>query len=176
MCPKVMCPEGLCWGCVDVHSSVADRFGSNEILMQNPIREIAAAILIDSNGRVLLQRRDDEPNILEPGKVGMFGGHREGDESFIECVVREIAEEISYCVPANRFHHLLSLDGPDPEKSEGRVKGEFFVAYDIPIDELTITEGKLLVVGLNDIAKLQNELTPVTIIALDALSERKVGE
>ena len=144
--------------------------------MQNPIREIAAAILIDTNGRVLLQRRDDKPDIMQPGKIGMFGGHREGDESFIECVVREVAEEISFCVPAERFQHLCSLDGPDPERSEGHVKGEFFVAYDIPIDELTITEGKLLVVGPNDISKLQNELTPVTIIALDAFSERKVGE
>jgi 8-oxo-dGTP pyrophosphatase MutT (NUDIX family) len=144
--------------------------------MQGPIREIAAAILIVTDGRVLLQRRDDKPNILQPGKVGMFGGHREGTESFIECVVREISEEISFRLPAERFQHLFSLDGPDPERSEGRVKGEFFVAYDIPIDKLTITEGKLFVVGLDDISKLQNELTPVTIMALDVYSERKVTE
>jgi 8-oxo-dGTP diphosphatase len=136
--------------------------------MQNPIREIAAAILIDTNGRILLQRRDDKPDILQPGKVGMFGGHREGDESFIGCVVREVAEEISCLVPAERFQHLLSLDGPDPDRSEGGLKGELFIAYDIPSDELTITEGKLLVIGPDDISKLRSELTPVTVIALDA--------
>ena len=67
--------------------------------------------------------------------------------------MREVAEEISCHVPAERFQHLLCLDGPDPEKSEGHVKGQFFVAYDIPTDELTITEGKLLVVAYDDISK-----------------------
>ncbi|MEH2503687.1 8-oxo-dGTP diphosphatase [Bradyrhizobium sp. AZCC 1578] len=136
--------------------------------MQNPTREIAAAILIDTDGRLLLQRRDDKPDILQPGKVGMFGGHREGDETFIDCVVREVAEEISCRVPVERFQHLLSLDGPDPDGSEGCVKGELFIAYDIPTEELIITEGELLVVGPDDISKLRSELTPLTVIALYA--------
>jgi 8-oxo-dGTP pyrophosphatase MutT (NUDIX family) len=144
--------------------------------MQDPIREISAAILIDRNGHVLLQRRDDKPDIVQPGKVGLFGGHREGDESFIDCIVREIAEEISCRVPAERFQHLLSFNGPDPDNSDGRVKGEFFVAHDIPTGELTITEGKLLVVGLGDISKLRSELTPLTVIALDAFSEKQVAD
>jgi 8-oxo-dGTP diphosphatase len=143
--------------------------------LQNPVREISVAILIDTNGRMLLQRRDDKPDILQPGKVGLFGGHREGDESFIDCVVREVAEEISCRVPTERFQHLLSFNGPDPDKSDGRVKGEFFVVYDIPTDELTITEGELLVVGLDDIAKLRSELTPLTVIALDAFSEKEAA-
>ena len=163
------------WYCGKMVSSAAQiempagqaRLRSRDIV-QNPNREIAAAILFDTNGRVLLQRRDDKPDILQPGKVGLFGGHREGDESFIDCVVREVAEEISCHVPAERFQHLLCLDGPDPDRSEGRVKGQLFVAYDIPTDELTITEGTLLVVGPDDISKLRSELTPLTIIALDA--------
>ena len=58
-------------------------------------REIAAALLIDVNGNVLLQQRDNILHIIQPGKVGLFGGHREGEETFLECVVREIAEETS---------------------------------------------------------------------------------
>jgi hypothetical protein len=50
------------------------------------------------------------------------------------------------------------------------VKGQLFIAYDIPTDELTITEGTLLVVGPDDISKLRSELTPLTIIALDAFT------
>ena len=61
-------------------------------------REIACAIIIDSGGRLLLQQRDDVAGILHPGKVTLFGGHREGQETFLECVVREIHEEISYFV------------------------------------------------------------------------------
>jgi 8-oxo-dGTP diphosphatase len=51
-------------------------------------------------GRFLLQQRDDITGIIHPGKVGLFGGHREGDEAYLECTAREICEEISYFVPA----------------------------------------------------------------------------
>jgi 8-oxo-dGTP diphosphatase len=54
-----------------------------------PHREVACAILIDRDGRFLLQRRDNDPNILYPGKIGLFGGHREVDETFLACVVRK---------------------------------------------------------------------------------------
>jgi 8-oxo-dGTP diphosphatase len=40
-------------------------------------REIAGAIIIDTFGRFLLQQRDDILGIIHPGKVGLFGGHRE---------------------------------------------------------------------------------------------------
>ena len=46
-------------------------------------REIAAAVVFDTSGRLLLQQRDDIPNILYPGKIGLFGGHREGEETFL---------------------------------------------------------------------------------------------
>jgi hypothetical protein len=51
-------------------------------------REIDCAIIIDAQGRFLLQQRDDVPGILQP--VGLFGGHREGSETYLQCVVREV--------------------------------------------------------------------------------------
>jgi len=123
-------------------------------------REIGAALLIDFNGNVLLQQRDNILHIIQPGKVGLFGGHREGDETFLECVVREIAEEISQHIPAERFQHLFSLDGADPEGPGDHLRGEFFVAYDVPTDALVITEGKLVIVLPDAIWKMQSKLTP----------------
>src|SRR5664279_2252622 len=76
-------------------------------------REVACAIIIDIQGRFLLQQRDDVPGILHPGKVGFFGGHRENDETYLQCVVREIHEEISYFVPPDRFEHLMTYNGVD---------------------------------------------------------------
>jgi 8-oxo-dGTP pyrophosphatase MutT (NUDIX family) len=46
--------------------------------------EIAAAIIIDTAGRFLLQQRDDIAGIIHPGKVSLFGGHREGDETYLD--------------------------------------------------------------------------------------------
>jgi 8-oxo-dGTP pyrophosphatase MutT (NUDIX family) len=143
--------------------------------MSNPyIREIAAALLIDINGNLLLQRRDNIPDIIQPGKVGLFGGHREGGETFLECVVREIAEEISHHIPADRFQHLCSLDGTDPERPGGHLRGEFFIAYDVPTDALVITEGKLLKVRPDAIGKIQTELTPATLLAMNAFMSRQI--
>ncbi|WP_373456544.1 NUDIX domain-containing protein [Pseudomonas fluorescens] len=47
-------------------------------------------MLLANDGRLILQQRDNIPGILHPGKVGLFGGHREGDESFVACIAREI--------------------------------------------------------------------------------------
>jgi 8-oxo-dGTP diphosphatase len=63
------------------------------------VREIASAIVIDTMGRFLFQQRDDIPGILHPGKVALFGGHREGDETYLECAVRELHEELSFAIP-----------------------------------------------------------------------------
>jgi len=76
-------------------------------------REYACAILVDVFGRLLLQQRDDIPGILQPGKIALFGGHREHDETYLQCVVREVYEETSYFLPPERFEPLASHDGRD---------------------------------------------------------------
>jgi 8-oxo-dGTP pyrophosphatase MutT (NUDIX family) len=72
--------------------------------------------------------------------VGLFGGHRQRDETYLECVVREIHEEISYFVPAERFEYLASLDGSDIIVDDGTVRAEFFITRDIPTDALVVTK------------------------------------
>jgi 8-oxo-dGTP diphosphatase len=62
-------------------------------------RDISFAILIDSQGHFLSQQRDDVPGIVAPGKIGLFGGHREGNETFLECVVRKVQEETGLALP-----------------------------------------------------------------------------
>jgi 8-oxo-dGTP diphosphatase len=129
-------------------------------------REIACAILIDSGSRFLLQQRDDVAGILHPGKVTLFGGHREGRESFPECVVREIREEISYLVAAEQFEYLASLVGGDVDG--GALHADFFIARDIPVERLTVTEGSLLIARADEIPGIAYKLTPSARFALKA--------
>jgi len=68
-------------------------------------RDISFAILIDSQGRFLFRQRDDVPGIVAPGKIGLFGGHREGNETFLECMVREVQEETGLALPRENFLH-----------------------------------------------------------------------
>jgi 8-oxo-dGTP pyrophosphatase MutT (NUDIX family) len=137
-------------------------------------REIACAILIDTSGRLLLQQRDDVPNIRQPGKIGLFGGHREGNETYLQCVVREISEEISYFVSPDRFEHLASYDGVELEGEDGTVRGEFFIAREIPADTLVVTEGSLLVVEAHGLAAIGLKLAPFARFAIKAFYEKRV--
>jgi 8-oxo-dGTP diphosphatase len=129
-------------------------------------REIACSIIIDTSGRFLLQQRDEVAGIVYPGKVGLFGGHRERDETYLECVVREVHEELSYFVPAERFEYLASLDGSDIEVGGGTVRAEFFITRDIPTDALVVTEGSLLMINHDEIIEIEPKLTPSARFAL----------
>jgi 8-oxo-dGTP pyrophosphatase MutT (NUDIX family) len=133
-------------------------------------REIATAIVIDTAGRFLLQQRDNVPGIVHPGKVGLFGGHREGSETFLECITRELHEELSYLIPSERFEHLSSYKGPDP--GVGTLHAEFFVVREIPTDQIIVTEGTLLVVSAAALDDLEANLAPSAAIALKAYAEK----
>jgi len=129
-------------------------------------RETSGAILLDSSGRFLFQQRDDNPEILYPGKIGLFGGHREGSETFLECVVREVYEEISFFVPSERFAHLVGYEGIDPRGGTFHV--EIFVTNNLPADQLVITEGVLLTIKPGDIARVYSRFSPSARFAVNA--------
>jgi 8-oxo-dGTP pyrophosphatase MutT (NUDIX family) len=131
-------------------------------------REIACAIVIDTSGRFLLQQRDNVVGILHPGMVTLFGGHREGDETFLECVVREIHEEFSYFVAPEQFEYLVTLDGPDLDADGGSFRVEVFITRNIPVGALKITEGSLLVVNPAETTLITHKLTPVARFAMKA--------
>ena len=133
-------------------------------------REIAGAVIFDTSGRLLLQLRDDVPGILYPGKVTLFGGHREGDETFLECVVREIHEELSFFIPPERFEPVARRTGPDKEVPGGIVHAEIFVTRDVPVDRLFVTEGSLKIVSVDELGEIAGELTPSALFGLRALT------
>jgi 8-oxo-dGTP pyrophosphatase MutT (NUDIX family) len=115
------------------------------------IREGTAAILVGTDGRLLLQLRDNLPGISDAGKIGLFGGRREGGESFLQCVVREVYEEIGYYLPPERFEKIGTYHGPDHFVPDGRLSGEIFLARDVPADELSVTEGALRIVAIDEL-------------------------
>ena len=135
--------------------------------------EVASAIIMDTQGRFLLQQRDQAPGIAQPGKIGLFGGHREPDETYLQCVVREVYEEIGYFISADRFEHLVSYSGTEFDIDGDTMRGEFFIARDIPIDELNVTEGSLLVVEPDKLATVEHKLAPSVRFAMQALQGRK---
>lgn len=128
--------------------------------MKDPLRrrEFASAIIIDTQGRFLLQQRDDIPGILHPGMISLFGGHREGTETFLQCVVREVHEEISHFVPPERFEHMASYNGVDA--NGGTVIDELFLTRNVPADAVHVTEGSLFIALREELTSLMQQLTP----------------
>ena len=133
-------------------------------------REVAAAMLIGTCGRLLLQQRDDKPGILYPGRIGLFGGHRHGNETFLECVQREVHEEIGYLVPAKAFEPLVACT-MTPSDGLG-LKGEFFLARDIPVDRLVISEGSLLLVEEREVPSILHRMSPTTCYVAKVFLEK----
>src|ERR1700756_5029819 len=124
------------------------------------IREGPLELLIGTDGRLLFQLRDNIPDISDPGKLDFFGGGREGDESFLDCVVREVNEEIGFYLAPEKFEFIGSNVEPDHWLPDSILHNEIFLAREVPIDCLTITEGSLKVVAFDELQHIQHLLAP----------------
>jgi 8-oxo-dGTP diphosphatase len=131
------------------------------------MREIASTLLLDTAGRFLLQQRDNIAGITEPGKIGLFGGHKESYETFLECIAREVSEEIGINLPLERFQPLTVYEGIDVEIG-GPIRAEFFVARNIALTRIHVTEGCLVVATAQRIPLLGGRLTAYAQLALKA--------
>jgi 8-oxo-dGTP diphosphatase len=108
----------------------------------------AAGVLLLRGGRVLLQHRDDRPDIVYPGAWAIFGGHLEpGEEP--ECGARrEIEEELDLRLtgPLRLVYHATHA---------GRER--YFYAAELPCDpgELTLREGQgMALLSAEEVARL----------------------
>ena len=94
-----------------------------------------AGILLYREGGVLLQHRDNRPDIASPGLYSFFGGHLDAGEGAEEGARREVQEELD-----------LALVGPLPRVYyEETLRREFTIfAADLLVDpaDLTLREGQ----------------------------------
>jgi len=69
----------------------------NKLVINRPLHpaDASAAIIITDGGEYLLQHRDDVDNIFYPNYWGLFGGAVEGNETPLECLYRELGEELA---------------------------------------------------------------------------------
>jgi 8-oxo-dGTP diphosphatase len=63
----------------------------------------ASTILINNEGKFILQKRDDKPGIRDPGMLTAWGGAAEGSERPIDAAIREIKEETNLRPNENDF-------------------------------------------------------------------------
>ena len=96
-----------------------------------------ASVILYREGRVLLQHRDDDPNIASPGMWACFGGHLDNGEDAEQGARREIEEEIGYRI-------CDSLELLEVQVSGARETHFFLARLTIPPDQLDLREGQAM--------------------------------
>ena len=118
------------------------------------LKRIASTIISDEEEKILLQLRDDIPQIGHPDHWGLFGGKMENDETPEAAAIRELKEELGIAVDVQRFHFF-------GEYSEHPNKTHFVFRYRAR-DELkwaTLMEGQRMgYFASDDIRLIENGL------------------
>lgn len=105
------------------------------------MKKIAAVILENKQGEILLYLRDNKPNIPFPHHWDLFGGYVEEGETPEEALVREVKEELDYDLKEYRFFRKYDcLEGD----AHPNVKYVYVGKVDKPIEDLTLQEGEKL--------------------------------
>jgi 8-oxo-dGTP diphosphatase len=96
-------------------------------------------VLIDVQGRVLLQQRDDDHPPAGYGRWAIPGGGREGEESPRETALREFEEETGVRLERLRFYATVTRE-EQPDLFVDRLD-IFFADDDVPRDRIEVNEG-----------------------------------
>ncbi len=107
----------------------------------------AGVILVDRQGRVLMQLRDDDPKIMFPGHWGLVGGGANADETPEQAARREVAEETG--IRLERFEpfraYYFSENGTGKKSASARTDYELYLFHApcvTPADEMICGEGR----------------------------------
>lgn len=72
--------------------------------------DAVAAILLDPQGRYIVQRRDDKADIFFPGHWGCFGGAVDAGEPPADAMRRELREELELVIGPSGLQYFTEMD------------------------------------------------------------------
>ena len=125
-------------------------------------RSYVGALLVDTNGKLIAQQRDDKPGITNPGMVSLFGGTSHEGESPIETLRRELQEELELEVNSNN----LLLQTVKHENGTN-VACSIYIVTGVDAEELKLHEGAGFATGTPE-DLLSRPVTGVTQQAIEA--------
>ena len=125
-------------------------------------RSYVGALLVDTNGKLIAQQRDDKPEITNPGMVSLFGGTSHEGESPIETLRRELQEELELEVSSNN----LLLQTVKHENGTN-VACSIYIVTGVDAEKLELHEGAGFAVGTPE-DLLSRPVTAVTQQVIEA--------
>ena len=133
----------------------------------------ACGFLFDAGARKVLLHLRDAKTVWNPNRWAFFGGNGEEGESFLDCFVRELREEIGLSIAPDaavplRVYRLKS----------GAVRAVFYLHATVPISELTLGEGAdMRWIGLDELDRYDlTEATEDDLQFFTARLERETRE
>lgn len=131
-------------------------------------RRFAGIVLVDREGRILLQERDEHPRI-DPEKWGLAGGHVEPGEDFATAAYRELEEETGVALAPGTLD-LLGEFVVDHRDAYGTwdVMQVFVAATDLTDADIDCREGRQIVFVEPDVAR-RLDLTAAAVDIVPAL-------
>ena len=131
-------------------------------------RSYVGALLVDTNGKLIAQQRDDRPGITNPGMVSLFGGTSHEGESPIETLRREIQEELE--LEVNSSNLLLQTV---KHENGTNVACSIYIVTGVDAEKLKLHEGAGFATGTPE-ELLSRPVTGVTQQAIEAfMAQRK---
>ena len=131
-------------------------------------RSYVGALLVDTNGKLIAQQRDDKSGITNPGMVSLFGGTSHEGESPIETLRRELQEELELEVNSNNL--LLQTI---KHENGTNVACSIYIVTGVDAEKLKLHEGAGFAVGTPE-DLLSRPVTGVTQQAIEAFTKKYV--
>ena len=128
-------------------------------------RSYVGALLVDTNGKLIAQQRDDKPGITNPDMVSLFGGTSHEGELPIETLRRELQEELELEVSSNN----LLLQTVKHENGTN-VACSIYIVTGVDAEKLELHEGAGFAMGTPE-ELLSRSVTAVTQQAIEAFVE-----
>lgn len=128
------------------------------------------AVLLREAGprRCFVLQKRIRPGKLYYGRIAMFGGHRDGDETPEECAIREVAEETGIRLEVDELARVAAVKTFD-NRGDVEIGHLFFVDNFDPkrLNRRQISgEGKLVRLSAGELRRNYHKFTPVTSMAL----------
>jgi 8-oxo-dGTP pyrophosphatase MutT (NUDIX family) len=142
------------------HPAYVERFGSPEP------HAFGCVILVDPQGRVLLQERDEHAPI-DPDRWGLSGGHLEPGEDPEAGAYREVEEETTVRLPPGTLEHFETFEVFHPAYGSVDQVHVYVARVELTDDDIDCREGRRIVFVEPDRAR-RLDLTMTGVLAVPA--------